>query len=639
MVRWFGYALMLLLFAEMTGLLTVYVRSDSFPSAPSNLLELSAFAPFGLSLLLTLCCLVLLGVWTVIARRRDGSPEPRVRPVWAPLWAVIYVLWGLSATLTASAFLSTPSLIPRPVADRSAVIVAVNDIYRIEGVEGGGAGGLARLRTIRAELEQANPGKVLFLHGGDVIFPSLLSRMYAGRQMIDVLNLMDGDPEAGRLDERMFVVLGNHEFDQESCTTDSPLQTRVAESDFYWLHSNIALNPCPDGRPRLVGANLLQAKLIEVGGIRIGLFGLTIDSQHPSFRFMDALETAGRLTVDLRRRGAEVVIALTHLNRDDDWQLYQALRGQGLDLIVGGHDHTHMHIPAHDPRIFKADADAVTAWVIELKLTASSQLKLTPFLRELRGGVPQDPLVQDRVAGWMRSHEAAFCKAADHHSPQCLSVPLGVSATRLVANEEQIRGAETSLGNWVADQMVEAFKDCGVEAAFINSGALRLNQDLPQNSEITRRHIEELVQYPTPLYLLELSQEQLQRAIQNSISLPGSGRWLQVSRLAFVYEPDTQTVLKLRLKPPAQDHAIDVGEARTRKFRVVASKFMTVGEVDGYHEILPPIKDAIDCKASGIDLKTVLYRALESQKRIAPEAEGRVCTAADAKTKRCQADT
>jgi hypothetical protein len=53
MVRWFGYALMLLLFAEITGLLTVYVRSDSFPSAPSNLLELSPFAPFGLSLLRT----------------------------------------------------------------------------------------------------------------------------------------------------------------------------------------------------------------------------------------------------------------------------------------------------------------------------------------------------------------------------------------------------------------------------------------------------------------------------------------------------------------------------------------------------------------------------------------------------------
>ena len=36
--------------------------------------------------------------------------------------------------------------------------------------------------------------------------------------MIDVLNLMDGDPRAGRLDERMFVVLGNQVSDQIAFT-------------------------------------------------------------------------------------------------------------------------------------------------------------------------------------------------------------------------------------------------------------------------------------------------------------------------------------------------------------------------------------------------------------------------------------
>src|SRR5262249_29888779 len=54
----------------------------------------------------------------------------------------------------------------------SVVILAVNDVYRIEGIEGGKRGGLARLRTVRAELERATPGGVLLLHGGDVIFPS-----------------------------------------------------------------------------------------------------------------------------------------------------------------------------------------------------------------------------------------------------------------------------------------------------------------------------------------------------------------------------------------------------------------------------------------------------------------------------------
>jgi hypothetical protein len=112
---------------------------------------------------------------------------------------------------------------------------------------------------------------------------------------------------------------------------------------------------------------------------------------------------------------------------------------------------------------------------------------------------------------------------------------------------------------------------------------------------------------------------------------------LQVSRLAFVYEPDTKTVLTLRIKPPAQNQAIEVRETQPRKFRIVVSKFMTVGEVDGYHRILPPISEAMHCKRSGTDLKTILYKSLEAQRRIAPKGEGRICTAAEAKTKSCQA--
>ena len=94
---------------------------------------------------------------------------------------------------------------------------------------------------------------MLLLHGGDVIFPSLLSREYQGKQMIDVMNLLDGDATPGRLDERMLVVFGNHEFDSESCAAPPHLQARVAESDFLWLSSNVAPGRCPDGRSRLTG--------------------------------------------------------------------------------------------------------------------------------------------------------------------------------------------------------------------------------------------------------------------------------------------------------------------------------------------------------------------------------------------------
>jgi 2',3'-cyclic-nucleotide 2'-phosphodiesterase (5'-nucleotidase family) len=536
----------------------------------------------------------------------------------------------------------------------SVVILAVNDVYRIEGIDGGKTGGLARVRTVRAELERAHPGRVLLLHGGDVIAPSFPSRMYRGEQMIDVLNLMDGDPRPGRLDERMFVVFGNHEFDAEDCARASVLQKRVAESDFYWLHSNISFTPCAGNRPRLVGANLLQGRIVEVGALKVGLFGLTIDSSKKglSVQFLGAQETAKALVADLRRRGADLVVAVTHLNWSDDVRLYEALRDAGLDLIIGGHDHVQMRLPkdAAEPRIFKADADAETAWVVTLTRQADGRARAAGRLVKLDAGVAKDPLVDARVTSWMRRHEAEFCKAAatdpgwigaKPDPEQCLDERLGMTETALVASEERIRSSETSGGNWVTDAMVAAFKECGVDGAFINAGALRLNQDLAAGSEITRRHLEELIGFPTALRVYTLTHAQLRRALDNAVSQPGAGRWLQVSdQIAFTYRPaegsGAARVLKIAVRPPGRP-AVDVTESSAGSFRIVADEFLQKDPTDGFDTILSPPEPAAACAASGRDLKQILYESVQKQDRIKPEEQGRICTEAESRRRACRA--
>ena len=100
----------------------------------------------------------------------------------------------------------------------------INDVYRIEGVDGGKAGGLARVRALRGELEREHPD-LLLLHAGDLLFPSFASRMYKGEQMIAVLNALDGDPRA--FDPRMFVTFGNHEFDKRKLEDAGVLAERV----------------------------------------------------------------------------------------------------------------------------------------------------------------------------------------------------------------------------------------------------------------------------------------------------------------------------------------------------------------------------------------------------------------------------
>ena len=81
----------------------------------------------------------------------------------------------------------------------------------------------------------------------------------------------------------------------------------------------------------------------------------------------------------LRAQGADAVVALTHLSWRSDLKLlgygadFKPLAADarqcddGPDVVIGGHDHNSMALPSNAPRLFKADADATSAWVIEIE--------------------------------------------------------------------------------------------------------------------------------------------------------------------------------------------------------------------------------------------------------------------------------
>ena len=175
--------------------------------------------------------------------------------------------------------------------------------------------------------------------------------------------------------------------------------------------------------------------------------------------------------------------------------------------------------------------------------------------------------------------------------------------------------------------MRAAFAACGADAAIVNAGSLRLNHDLPKGTTITRRHVEELMQFPAPLYLVELSGAQVQRAMENAISQPGAGRWLQVSGLAFVHDPSATPprVAKLFVGPSGGRPAVDLMQHPEQRVRVVVNEYITRETAEGFVGILPPVAQALPCAASGTDLKALIFITLPAQGSIAPTAEGRIC--------------
>ena len=152
------------------------------------------------------------------------------------------------------------------------------------------------------------------------------------------------------------------------------LVQRVGESRFKWICSNIvnndpndvATNDSFDNSDSRIMTGF-QRKVVltdpSLDGLKIGLFGLcTKNSEYlskpgPLIKFLPSIPIARKMVNELRNVDkCDVVIAITHLNISDDKEL--AKRVHGIDVIIGGHDHTPHTTIQDNCFIHKAGHDA-----------------------------------------------------------------------------------------------------------------------------------------------------------------------------------------------------------------------------------------------------------------------------------------
>lgn len=508
--------------------------------------------------------------------------------------------------------------------ERTFTVLAINDVYRIEGVDGGVDGGLARVRALRTELEAEHPD-LLLLHAGDAIFPSLLSRQYDGAQMIDVLSYLDGDGEA--FDEQMFFVPGNHEFDKGKMKDAALVQSRIDESQFTWLDTNLRWATGEDGQPVVAAENLVASKIVESGGVRVGIFGLVTNFKDPDYiaEFLDLEKTAREATAQLRDEGAEVVIGLTHLKIDQDKALLRSLGAAGPDLIVGGHEHNALEENVGGRWVLKADAEARTATVIRVTVGDGPVPEVTHEYRRLDASAPKDGAVDQRVAYWLDRLDKEYCAGIDR-DPGCLEEKVGSTRVRLVGEELHIRRYETNYGDWIVDQGLKAGAEKGVQIVFVNAGSLRLNQDIPAG-DIRLSTIEETFQYPTDLVALRIPGRVLQQVIGHAVTdWTGNGKWLQISGFAFRHDPTKDTADQLTLLTPDGPRGVDPDE----EILALTSDYLadpSSGQ-DGYTMLVPEMQ--VDLGEIP-NLRELVLQGLAAagDEGIAPQVEGRICNTAE----------
>lgn len=486
---------------------------------------------------------------------------------------------------------SADGALPR---DRSILtLLQINDVYTTLPNKKG-TGGLARVATLKKQIATGGRTVELIL-AGDFLSPSVASSVYKGRQMIDTFSAAGVD----------IGILGNHEFD----FGPDVLRQRLSEAKFTWLVSNVFDEAT--GRP--LGGYPTQL-LKEYGGVKVGYLGLCLDGDTISpdrrigLRLEDPLATGEKLVASLKEQGAQIIVAITHLDYADDRLL--AKRCPDIDVILGGHEHDASTTWVGRTLISKADSDAVTAARID-------------FFPGEAGERPEIQFELIPINGELADDPATALVARDYEDRLGMALEAEVGSTRVPLDgvSSTLRSRETNLGNFVADAMRD---DTGAPIAIVNSGSIRVNQIMPAGP-LRMKDLVAIHPFGGTVCVIEATGSLILEMLNNGFSELGEddGRFPQVSGIRLLVDP-------------AAPIGNRVGEVRfgeepldpSRTYQVAVSDFM-IRQGDGY-QMLANAKVLRIPEAGNVfpDVIEARIRALGGE--IAPEVEGRIRFAGEA---------
>ena len=337
--------------------------------------------------------------------------------------------------------------------------IHLNDTYRIDAVEDGNRGGFGRVATIVRGLRERGHD-VRILHGGDFLFPSLESQLWAGEQMVEALNFLD------RL-APLYLVPGNHEFDPRA--PDAVINA-IRQSEFDWLGDNMRLNT---GQPDVDSA-LRKSFMFDSGERKIGIFSLTLlppdGGNVRDYAPVDGpyLDTAETVVEALIAEGADLVVGLTHLHLADDIRIAKLRsRYPKFLFIAGGHEHEpeYEELSNDSAAVLKGASNARTIWQIDVRFTEDGP-SMDARMIALDETVVEDIEYQVLADSWRERLLALM---------PFLPSQIGTAEVPLDGREVAVRNEESNWGNFIADQMLPAFGDPPADLAFLNSGTLRID--------------------------------------------------------------------------------------------------------------------------------------------------------------------
>jgi 5'-nucleotidase len=305
---------------------------------------------------------------------------------------------------------------------------------------------------------------------------------------------------------------------------------------------------------------------------------------------------------EIRARGAQVVIGLTHLSMQEDKQL---ARCSGVDLILGGHEHSLLESVAGHAPILKMTADARQLGRIDLNIS-----KTTGQLQSIDWQVIEvtDELPEDAQFGALERKYGSLLKE--------LARRVGHTNVELDARGAVGRTRETNIGDFIADAFRRA---TGADVAIMNGGSIRAD-DIIKPGDLTRRDVLSMLPFKNRVVKLELTGATLRAALEHGVARSAEdaepGRFPQVSGMRYVFDASRSPGARIT-KLTVNGQPLD-----DRKTYTLATTDYVAGGGDGY----AMLKDArlLIPVAQGQFDSDVLQKAISLVRAIAPKTDGRI---------------
>ncbi len=463
--------------------------------------------------------------------------------------------------------------------------------------EGKCFGGSARLVTALADA-RARTNNSILVDGGDQFQGTLFYTYYKGKLAAEMMNKLGYDA----------MTVGNHEFD------DGPevLRGFMDAVDFPVLMSNADFSG-----EELLADKLLKSTVIERGGEKIGLIGLTpqdtdeLASPGPNIIFTDPSQAVQGEVDKLTEMGVNKIIVLSHSGYGVDQKV--AANTTGVDVIVGGHSNTYLSntsdraegpYPTMVGNTAIVSAYAYGKFLGELNVTFNDAGEIVEATGE--------PIIMDAAVEEDEATKARIAEAA---------APLDEIRNRVVAEAAEsidgergsCRAAECTMGNLIADAMLDRVKDQGVQIAIQNGGGIRASIDA---GEVTMGEVLTVLPFQNTLSTFQVTGETIVAALENGVSQheEGAGRFPQVAGMSYAFDVSKEAGSRVS-DVMVGGEPIDMGKL----YSVVSNNYVRNGG-DGYKMF----RDAQNAYDFGPDLADVTAEYLAAKGPFKPYLDGRI---------------